>query len=93
MLCAWTVWQLNFAETAYHQGIDLYAENVHRFTSGVEFHASLMSDEPSPYHQPRCVDTARLSKLPYSSQLHSYEQTEVVAAGQTNRSTSADALG
>jgi hypothetical protein len=44
---------INFAETAYHQGIDLYAENTHRFISGIEFHASLMADEPAPFHQPR----------------------------------------
>ena len=41
----------NFAETAYHQGIDLFAENKHRFVAGAEFHASLMADEPAPFRQ------------------------------------------
>lgn len=41
----------NFAETAFHQNIDLYAENRERFVAGAEFHASLMSDEPLALRQ------------------------------------------
>ena len=42
---------VNFAETAYHQGIDLYAENRDRIVAGAEFHASLLDDEPAPLQQ------------------------------------------
>ena len=37
---------VNFAETAFHQGIDLYKEEQVRIIAGAEFHASLLSDEP-----------------------------------------------
>jgi|EP01047_Picozoa_sp_COSAG01_P056734 hypothetical protein len=43
----------NFAETSFHQGIDLYAENSHRIISGAEFQASMMADEPHPFFQKR----------------------------------------
>mmetsp|Transcript_28288 Transcript_28288/g.74211 ORF Transcript_28288/g.74211 Transcript_28288/m.74211 type:complete len:442 (-) Transcript_28288:48-1373(-) len=41
----------NFAETAHHQGIDLYGEEKERIIAGAEFHASLMADIPAPLHQ------------------------------------------
>lgn len=43
---------VNTAETAYHQGIDLYAEDQSRLIAGAELHASLLAQEPSPLHQP-----------------------------------------
>ena len=43
---------VNTAETAYHQGIDLYGENQQRMIAGAELHASLLSQEPVPLHQP-----------------------------------------
>ena len=41
----------NFAETAFHQGINLYGENRDRIVAAAEFHASLMSDEPVALRQ------------------------------------------
>lgn len=41
----------NFAETAYHQGIDLYKEHQARIVAAAEFHASLMADEPAARRQ------------------------------------------
>ena len=41
----------NFAETAHHQGLDLYAEVQDRLVAAAEFHASLMVDEPAPLRQ------------------------------------------
>eukprot|EP00039_Didymoeca_costata_P012541 m.180916 g.180916 ORF g.180916 m.180916 type:complete len:134 (-) comp15508_c0_seq1:165-566(-) len=35
----------NFAETAYHQGVNLYEEMHDRFVYAAEFHASLMADQ------------------------------------------------
>ena len=43
---------INTAETAYHQGVDLYAEEKERLISAAEFHASLITMEPMPYRQP-----------------------------------------
>ena len=37
----------NFAETAHHQGIDLFAENKERYMKALEFHATLMTGEPA----------------------------------------------
>jgi hypothetical protein len=37
---------------AYHQGWDLWGENKARIMAAAEFHASLMSDTPAPFHQP-----------------------------------------
>ena len=41
----------NFAETAYHQGIDLYHENMHRIISGAEFHSTLYENAPASIAQ------------------------------------------
>eukprot|EP01047_Picozoa_sp_COSAG01_P017990 COSAG01_NODE_965_length_12401_cov_3.496098_3_plen_145_part_00 len=41
----------NVAETAYHQGIDLWGEHKERIIAAAEFHASLMYDEPAPFWQ------------------------------------------
>ena len=39
----------NVAETAHHQGVDLYGEELHRITTGMEFHARLLLEkEASP---------------------------------------------
>ena len=43
---------INTAETAYHQGIDLYAENQARLIAGAELHASLLALEPAALRQP-----------------------------------------
>ena len=43
---------VNVAETAYHQGIDLYAEAAERNVSGAELHASLILTESPPQRQP-----------------------------------------
>ena len=43
---------VNTAETAFHQGIDLYAEEQSRLISAAELHASLLRQEPPPHHQP-----------------------------------------
>ena len=37
----------NVAESAFHQGIDLWGEHKERIVAGAEFHASLMSDDSS----------------------------------------------
>eukprot|EP00937_MAST-01D_sp_MAST-1D-sp2_P007342 g7342.t1 len=42
---------VNFAETAYHQGIDLYAESRARILAASEFQASMMADEPAPFRR------------------------------------------
>ena len=42
----------NVAETAHHQGIDLWGENRGRIVAAAEFHASLMSDAPAGVYQP-----------------------------------------
>jgi len=39
---------INAAETAYHQGIDLYGEQCRRITAAMEFHAALLTGEPVP---------------------------------------------
>jgi hypothetical protein len=36
------------AEIAYHQGLDLYAENADRITAAMEFHANLLLGAPAP---------------------------------------------
>lgn len=43
---------VNTAETAFHQGIDIYAEEERRLIAGAELHASLLLDEPAPHRQP-----------------------------------------
>ena len=43
---------INTAETAFHQGVDLYAEEKDRLIAAAELHASLLSAAPAPYHQP-----------------------------------------
>ena len=42
----------NVAETAHHQGWDLWGENKDRIVAAAEFHASLMADAPASVHQP-----------------------------------------
>jgi len=42
---------INSAETAHHQGIDLYGENRERIIAGAEFHATLMQNEPAALQQ------------------------------------------
>lgn len=42
----------NVAETAYHQGWDLWGDNRARIVAAAEFHASLMSDAPPQVYQP-----------------------------------------
>ena len=42
----------NVAETAHHQGWDLWGENMDRIVAAAEFHASLMADAPASVHQP-----------------------------------------
>jgi len=41
----------NTAETAYHQGIDLYGENKERIIAGAEFHVTLYVNEPAAFQQ------------------------------------------
>ena len=43
---------INTAETAYHQGIDLYAEEAGRILAAAELHASLLGVEPATRRQP-----------------------------------------
>lgn len=43
---------INSAETAYHQGVDLYAEEQRRLVAGAELHASLLAAEPVAQRQP-----------------------------------------
>ena len=43
---------VNTAETAFHQGVDLYAEARERMIAAAELHASLFSGQPAPYRQP-----------------------------------------
>lgn len=42
---------VNMAETAHHQGIDLFGENKDRIIAGAEFHATLMADAPAAIRQ------------------------------------------
>lgn len=42
---------VNTAETAWHQGTDLYAEEQNRLIAGAEFHASLLDAEPATRRQ------------------------------------------
>merc|ERR1719272_91815 len=42
----------NVAETAPHQGWDLYGDNKARIIAAAEFHASLMADAPAPFNHP-----------------------------------------
>ena len=39
---------INSAEIAWHQGLDLYAENEQRLIAAMEFHASAISGNPAP---------------------------------------------
>jgi hypothetical protein len=39
---------INAAETAHHQGVDLYGEQSRRITTAMEFHAAFLTDEPVP---------------------------------------------
>jgi hypothetical protein len=39
---------VNAAEIAFHQGIDLYAEQAQRLTAALEFHAAYLLGEPAP---------------------------------------------
>jgi hypothetical protein len=39
---------LNAAETAHHQGVDLYGEQAKRITAALEFHAAFLTGEPVP---------------------------------------------
>jgi hypothetical protein len=39
---------VNAAEIAYHQGLDLYAEQARRLTAALEFHAAYLLGEPAP---------------------------------------------
>ena len=43
---------INSAETAFHQGVDLYAEEQERLIAGAELHASLLAAEPEARRQP-----------------------------------------
>ena len=43
---------VNFAETAYHQGVDLYEEKADRLITGAELHASLLAETPRGVRQP-----------------------------------------
>jgi hypothetical protein len=42
---------VNFAETAFHQGVDLYAEMRDRIIAGAEFHSSMMHDEADAFRR------------------------------------------
>ena len=39
---------INLAETARHQGLDLYKEKQERFVKGMEFHANILNGAPPP---------------------------------------------
>ena len=43
---------VNTAETAWHQGVDLYADEKERLIAGAELHASLLAAEPAARRQP-----------------------------------------
>lgn len=43
---------VNSAETAWHQGVDVYAEEQQRLIAGAELHASLLAAEPPGRRQP-----------------------------------------
>ena len=43
---------VNTAETAFHQGVDLYAEAQDRLIAGAELHASVLTEEPASRRQP-----------------------------------------
>jgi hypothetical protein len=54
---------INVAETALHQGVDLYAEEGRRLRGGLEFHATYINGAPVPSWL--CGGRVKLSTLPF----------------------------
>lgn len=54
---------INVAETALHQGVDLYAEEGRRLRAGLEFHATYINGGPVPPWL--CGGRVKLSTLPF----------------------------